>query len=150
FKHLRLLSVEVGREAEAVFRTSGTTQGDERRGEHPVASLALYRAALLPPFGKHVLAGAQALTLLSLIPSPQLAPHSSLSTMIGAVEEEVGLFPPWFALADGSLRLAALLEAARSAEVEKRPVLITTTAFALVHWLDALARDGVTLRLPEG
>lgn len=169
FKHVPLLSVEEGRVPEALFRTSGTTRGAERRGEHPVASLALYRASLLPPFRAHVLAGAADLSLISLVPSPEHAPHSSLSRMIGAVAEAMSAAapgldeadgtpgpgalldaPPWFAEGDGSLRLGALLDAASAAASEARPVLITATAFALVHWLDALAQRGFVLRLPEG
>jgi hypothetical protein len=154
FKHLRLLSVEEGRDAEALFRTSGTTKGAERRGEHPVASLALYRASLLPTFRAHVVAGADGLDLLSLVPTPADAPHSSLSRMLGAVAEELAgkgiARSAWLAAADGSLDLPGLLAAARVAEAERRPVLITATAFALVHWLDALAREGVRLRRPDG
>lgn len=150
FKHLNLLSVEPGRAAEAVFHTSGTTRGAERRGQHPVARLALYRAAALPPFREHVLAGATGLGLLSLVPSPAAAPHSSLSRMIGMAAAELGARDPWLARADGSVRVAEALAAARAAVAADRPVLVTATAFALVQWLDALSADGVALRLPAG
>jgi hypothetical protein len=150
FKRLRLLSVEAGREPEVVFRTSGTSAGAERRGEHAVASLALYRAALLPALRAHVLAGARP-RLLSLVPSVADAPHSSLSRMIGALADELDPGSTgWFARADGSLVAGALRSAARSAMDERAPVLVATTAFALVHWLDELARAGVRLALPEG
>jgi hypothetical protein len=150
FKRLRLLSVEAGRAPEAVFRTSGTSRGTERRGEHAVASLALYRAALLPPLRAHVLAGARP-RLLSLVPSVGDAPESSLSRMVAALADELDAGATgWFARADGSQLHGALLSAARSAVDERAPVLVATTAFALVHWLDELARSGVRLELPEG
>jgi hypothetical protein len=150
FKRLRLLSVEEGRGPEVVFRTSGTSAGTERRGEHAVASLALYRAALLPPLRAHVLTGTRP-RLLSLIPSAADAPQSSLSQMVGALADELGAEPTgWFARSDGSLAQDALVAAARAAMDERVPVLVATTAFALVHWLDGLARSGVRLRLPEG
>lgn len=150
FKHLNLLSVEPGRAAEAVFHTSGTTRGSAGRGRHPVARLALYRAAALPPLREHVLTGAAELGLLSLVPSPAQAPHSSLSRMIGMTAEAVGAPDPWFASADGSVRVAEATAAARAAVAEDRPVLVAATAFALVQWLDALTADGVALRLPAG
>jgi hypothetical protein len=150
FKRLPLLSVEEGRAPEAVFRTSGTSRGTERRGEHAVASLALYRAALLPSLRAHVLAGTRP-RLLSLVPSVADAPESSLSYMVAALADELDAGATgWFARADGSLVHDALLSAARSAVDERAPVLLATTAFALVHWLDELARSGVRLELPEG
>jgi hypothetical protein len=150
FKRLRLLSVEEGRPPEAVFRTSGTSRGAERRGEHWVASLALYRAALLPPLRAHVLAGARP-RLLALVPSPADAPHSSLSWMIGALAEDLGgQDATWFARADAALDHDGLLAATRAAAHDRAPVLVAATAFALVHWLDELARSAVRLRLPEG
>ena len=150
FKHVRLLAVEDGRAPEAVFRTSGTSRGSERRGEHAVASLALYRAALLPPFRAHVLAGARP-RLISLLPSPETAPHSSLSRMLATVAAELGDGPSrWYARADGALDLDGLRAAARAVVGAEAPVLIAATAFALVHWLDALAVDGARLRLAEG
>jgi hypothetical protein len=54
FKAARLV---VGNEERAarVFRTSGTTSGPEKRGEHWVRDLSLYRASLLPNFKAYLL-----------------------------------------------------------------------------------------------
>jgi hypothetical protein len=88
---------------------------------------------------------------MSLIPPPADAPQSSLSHMIGALADELGAdATAWFARADGSLAHEALLSAARAAVDRRAPVLVAATAFALVHWLDGLARSGVRLRLPDG
>src|SRR5690606_19779433 len=144
FKHLSLLSVEEGRAPEARFLTSGTTRGAERRGEHPVASLALYRAALLPAFRAHLLPDGARLPVLALLPSPEEAPHSSLSHMLGTVMDELAADGSgWLADADGGLRPGPLLAALRGAEAEGRAVLLAATAFGLVHALDLLAKDGV-------
>jgi hypothetical protein len=154
FKHLRLLSVEPGRAPEASFRTSGTTRGAERRGEHAVASLALYRAALLPTFRAYVVPdvrpGAR-LPVLALVPSAIDAPHSSLSYMITTAIDELGdARSRWLAAADGDLDGRSLLGALGAAENAGRPVLIVATAFALVHALDLLGTAGARFRLPEG
>ena len=150
FKRLRLLSTEEGREPEAVFHTSGTSR-TERRGEHLVASLGLYRSALLPAFRVHLLPDGARLPVLALLPSPGDAPRSSLSYMIGAVGEEFGAEEGgWFAAPDGALEEDALMSAVEVAADTGGPVLIAATAFALAHWLDGLARDEVRFRLPEG
>src|SRR5690606_18151622 len=151
FKHVRLLSLGPEGREEALFRTSGTTRGRERRGEHPIASLALYRAALLPPFRAHLLPDGVRPRLLSLAPPPALAPHSSLGHMLGAVVDAVAAEgSAWIAGEDGAPDAVRAREALRAAAAEDAPVLIATTAFALVHLLDALAREGVNLRLPGG
>ena len=150
FKRLRLLSAEEGREPDAVFHTSGTSR-TERRGEHLVASLRLYRSALLPTFRVQLLPDGARLPVLALVPSPQDAPRSSLSYMIGAASETFGAEGGgWFAAADGELQKDGLLRAVEAAIDAGGPVLIAATAFAMAHWLDGLARDGLRFVLPEG
>ena len=150
FKRLRLLSVEEGREPEAIFETSGTT-GAERRGQHAVASLALYRSASLPAFRAHLLPDEVRLPVIALLPPAGEAPRSSLSRMVAMVDEEFGREGGgFFGAPDGAIQEEALLQSVRAAAAAKQPVLIATTAFALVHWLDALVRDGIRLTLPDG
>ena len=150
FKRLRLLSAEEGHEPDAVFHTSGTSR-TERRGEHFVASLRLYRSALLPAFRVHLLPDGARLPVLALVPPPQDAPRSSLSYMIGAASEAFGAAGSgWFAAADGALQKEALLRAVEGAVDSGGPVLIVATAFAMAHWLEGLARDGLRFALPEG
>ena len=151
FKHLDLVSGDPGR-VERVFRTSGTTRGGERRGAHPVPRLSLYRASALPNFSAHLLPDGARLPLVSLVPRPADAPDSSLSAMMGFVDE--ALCDPrgggWFVEPDGRIREADLAAALRAAEADGRPVLVAGTAFGLVHWLDAMARGGWRFRLPDG
>ena len=77
FRALRLLAD--GGSAERVFRTSGTTRGPERRGEHHVADLELYRASLRPTFRAFLLPDDPALRFLSLVP-----PHAKRVGLVGA------------------------------------------------------------------
>ena len=77
------------RPTEAVFRTSGTTRGGARRGEHHVPDLSLYHESLVPSFRANLLPDGADLQLLSLIPSPEEATDSSLSHMIGVVAESL-------------------------------------------------------------
>ena len=130
---------------ERVFRTSGTTGGGGRRGEHHVLSLDLYRVAARPNYRRHLLRSAESLRVLSLIPEEHEAPDSSLSTMAGfiAAEPEVSGVAWGFHPHDG-VNVAAVRDAAAPGE----PVLVLTTAFALVHLLDALG--GERIPLPDG
>lgn len=150
FKALPLVSGDPG-DVEAVFRTSGTTRGAGRRGEHHVLDLSLYRASLLPNFRAHLLPDDARLPLYSLIPAPEGAPDSSLSHMMGVVAEELAApGSRWFVDPEGGIDEEALAEALAGVEREGDPVLLAGTAFAFVHWLDAMERRGWSFRLPEG
>lgn len=133
------------------FRTSGTTGGRESRGEHRVSDPGLYRASLVPPFRDHLLPDGARLPLLSLIPAPGELPDSSLSFMLGVVEKV--LCAPgggWFVDAAGRVDEEGMAGALRGAESSGTPVLLAGTAFAWVHWLDAMERRGLAVVLPEG
>jgi len=73
-----------------VFRTSGTTGGRARRGEHHLPELALYEAAWGPSFGEHLLPDRQRIRILSLVPSWSAFPESSLSFMVSRILERHG------------------------------------------------------------
>ena len=132
--------------AEAVFRTSGTSMGTGRRGEHHVASLDLYRAAARGHYRAALFEGIESALLVSLVPAPHEAPDSSLGAMAGFVagEPEVSRTVWAFDAARG-VRMGAFRDAVADAT---QPVVLLATAFALVHLLDALGAPG--LGLPEG
>ncbi len=149
FKHLDLVSGDPAR-VDAIFRTSGTTRGSERRGRHFVPRLSLYRASLLPSFRAFVLPDGVRLPLLSLVPDPAGVPDSSLSTMIGAVAEDLCEEVRWLVDPSGVLDLEGFLDAASALATEGRAALVVGTAFALVHLLDAMRARGARVSLPEG
>jgi len=138
-------------EAAAVFRTSGTTAGPERRGTHYLPDLALYDAALRAGFRAHLLPEGARMRMISLVPHPDEAPDSSLSHMAGAVVADFGTEKSgWFVSPEDGIDYARLAVALRHAEADDEPVCILGTAFALVHWLDALHNAGTRVRLPAG
>lgn len=136
--------------ASAVFRTSGTTQGPGQRGTHLIPDLALYDAALRAGFAAHLLPDGARLRTVSLVPRPAEAPDSSLSHMAGAVAADFGTAAGWFVSPGGGIDRAGLHAALRQAEAAGEPVCILGTAFALVHWLDALREDGTRFHLSAG
>ncbi len=136
--------------AQAVFRTSGTTRGRERRGTHHVLDLALYHASLQATFQALVLPDGARVRMLSLVPPPEELPDSSLSHMAGVLLERLGAAGSgWFAGAAG-LDLPGLARALRRAQDDGVAVCLLGTSFAFVHWLDALAERGERFRLPSG
>ncbi|HEX2202565.1 MAG TPA: hypothetical protein VHG91_04690 [Longimicrobium sp.] len=138
-------------EAVAVFRTSGTTAGRERRGAHHFRDLALYDAALRAGFAAHLLPDGARPRLVSLVPRPADLPDSSLSHMVGEVARDLGEGRSgWFVSTDGGIDPAGLERALREAEEAGEPVCVAGTAFAFVHWLDALTAAGTRFRLPPG
>lgn len=138
-------------DAAAVFRTSGTTQGSERRGTHYVPDLSLYDAALRSGFAAHLLPDGARPRVVSLVPPPGAVPDSSLSHMAGAVMADFGSEGGgWFVSPDGGIDHGGLEDALRRAESDDAPVCILGTAFAFVHWLDAMESGGTSYRLPRG
>ncbi|MBW3655706.1 MAG: long-chain fatty acid--CoA ligase, partial [Gemmatimonadetes bacterium] len=78
-------------------------------------------------------------------------PDSSLSHMAGAVMADFGGGGGgWFVSRDGGIDHQGLGDALRAAERAGEPVCIVGTAFAFVHWLDALREAGTRHRLPPG
>jgi hypothetical protein len=134
-----------------VFRSSGTT-GEERSVHHqPFPDL--YRAVIdasFPRFCLPFLGAGGRLPILSLIPSREQLPDSSLSFMVDHILARWGSPESVTAFGSRGVEAAAARSWAGARQREGKPVLILATAFALVQWLDALERLGLKFRLPAG
>ena len=150
FKVVPLISGDPAR-VQRVFRTSGTTHGPQGRGEHHVLDLGLYKASLIPNLEAHLYPDGARLRLLALVPSPEKAPDSSLSFMLGEALEVLSAGDGGFFMRpEEGLDVEGLRRALTEATAEEQPVLLAGTAFAFVHWLDALADAEHPLELPPG
>jgi hypothetical protein len=147
FKHLDLAVAD----AEAVFLTSGTTRGVEARGRHLVPRASLYRASLLPMFERYVLGDlpGRRIPFLSLIPSPDRLPTSSLSFMVGAASDALASDVHWIVEPDGGLDEDRLCAAMRQAVRNEEPILLLGTALAFLHMIERLEGDP-SGALPQG
>ncbi len=152
FKAARLVSGEPAPEAPVrVFRTSGTTLGRERRGEHHVIDPSLYDESLAGAFAAYTLPDGARLRLLSLMPHAVEMSDSSLAYMITRLVERFGIEGSGFhASASTGIDVASLEEALRRAEEERQPVALLGTSLTFVHWLDTFSSDGRRFRLPAG
>jgi hypothetical protein len=150
FKEVKLVSGDAAR-AEAVFRTSGTTLGEERRGEHYLLDLSLYHDSLLPNFAAHLLPDDAELPMLSLLPPAAEMADSSLAHMIAVVIDRLGApgSGSYATVADG-IDEAALGAVLRRYEEAGTPVCLLGTSFAFVHWTDALCERDESFELAPG
>ena len=149
FKFMRM---SVASEAQTVrtFRTSGTTQGD--RGEHHFATLEVYAASLQKPFERYVLPDRDTMRMLILAPPAGDLEESSLSFMLSELCQKLGAPGSTHVIgrARGELCYDMELLHAQLDEVERdgEPVMILSTAFALMQLFDA--DPARSWRLPEG
>lgn len=133
--------------AQAIFRTSGTTQGSEKRGAHYVLDLELYRASLLRTFARYVLPDTSRMPMVSLVPQWQPGGASSLSFMVTAVMEELGAENSIYGINAAGLDSKLLIE--RLSEFSE-PVCVLGTSLAFVHWFDELRKSDQSWQLPAG
>jgi hypothetical protein len=139
-------------EVERVFRTSGTTQGGGKRGEHHLLSLSLYGKSLLPNFRAHLLPDEPGpIRILCLLPDPRDVPDSSLASMMAEVISGAGDPGSGFFLrADGGLAAEAFHGALRRSEDEGATTLVAGTAFSLARWGELAEARAWKVRLPPG
>ncbi len=167
FKDARLICDEDGRTPEPArtFRTSGTTTGGRRQGEHALSAdaLALYHASLLPTFRAFVLpelAPGRTTDLVPLVlgPSADDAPHSSLWHMVEVLGAELFAEEPRHYLAPGppagpdaaALDAEGLARACEAATEAGRGVCLFGADLALDRFLGVVERSGWSVRLPAG
>jgi len=137
--------------AAAVFRTSGTTGGPERRGTHYIGDTSLYHESLLPNFAAMLLPDGAAPVMISLVPRPAEVPDSSLSHMVETVIARFGApASTWVASVVSGIDDARLNRALHEACERDEAVCLLGTSFAFIHWLDVLRATGRRYALPPG
>ena len=134
--------------AEAVFRTSGTTRGTEKRGAHYVLDLELYRASLLPPFREYVLADHGPMPMLALVSAAHESRDSSLSYMVSTVVEALGSDDSIFAIAPDGIRLEKIVDWMDHMIARREPVCILGTSLAFMHLFERLQSGQKAFALP--
>jgi len=144
FKSVRLCAAE----SQVTFRSSGTQ--DTRRSEHHHPFLDLYRRTIESSFPQFCLPADGRCSLLSLIPSAEQVPDSSLSFMVNHILERYGDDSSANLVGERGIEAARLRSWLGSQQRKQRPVLILATALSLHQALEVLARLGVRFRLPAG
>ena len=126
--------------AERVYRSSGTTAGLERRAEHHVPDVGVYRAAALTGFARAVLPAGVRRRFLVAAPERMSHPASSLGEMVTWLratydDDTVPSF-----LGDGGVDVARLAAALDDVVAGGAPIVllaVTSALLRLVDWADA-------------
>ncbi|MEO8502614.1 MAG: hypothetical protein ABI609_01845 [Acidobacteriota bacterium] len=136
------------RPAVETFRSSGT--GGERSVHHH-GFPELYRAVIEASFPQACLGSLGARpSILSLVPSRDVLPDSSLSFMVDCVLANYGSPTSVTALGARGVELGKARSWLNAAQRGGQPVLLIATAFALLELLDTLTRIDLHFRLPPG
>jgi len=146
FKTLTL-AAEAPRE---VFRSSGTTATEGERSVHHHPYPDLYRQVIDASFPRFCLPLGAPVPMLSLVPTREQLPDSSLSFMIDHVLARYGAPQSATAFGARGVEVPKARSWAGGRQREGRPVLVLATALALAQWLDALERQDLRFRLPAG
>ena len=149
FKEAALVTGSHG-DAQAVFKTSGTTQGQEKRGAHYVLDLELYEHSLLPAFQKFVLGDDPQLPIASLVPAWRPDSESSLSYMVTCVQDRLGTPANFLGVHSSGIVFEELNGWLLRHIDAGQPVCIVGTSLAFVHWFDQLQESGTVFVLPPG
>jgi hypothetical protein len=144
FKSLELAAAE----PRETFRSSGTTGTGRSVHRHPFPDL--YRLVIESTFPSALLEGGPAPVMLSLIPTREQAPDSSLSFMVDHVLDTWGAPDSVVAFGPQSVEARPTRSFLAARQRDRRPTLVLTTAFALVQLLESLTRLDLRFRLPPG
>lgn len=150
------LACEPISQAQAVFLSSGTTQGEQKRSRHFVFNLRLYETSVLHWFEPHMLPECEKMPIAISFPPPDELPNSSLGHMLatiinkwGAGENEASLSSDWF-IRNGKLLADELASWLKSAEANGKPVMLLGTSFSFLHFLDWCIANNLSFQLPQG
>ncbi len=144
FKSLELTAAE----PEETFRSSGTTGASRSVHHHPFPDL--YRLVIESTFPSSLLKGGSGFVMLSLIPTREQAPDSSLSFMVDHVLRTWGTPDSVVAFGPQGIEARPTRSFLAARQRDRRPTLVLTTAFALLQLLESLTRLDLRFRLPPG
>lgn len=115
---------------QTTFLTSGTTA--ELKGQHHFPSLQLYDESILHAWRELNLP--RPAHALFLIPSPQQAPDSSLSHMMGVISEALSETTTWANNQHGDFDMDIIKQAASS----NKPIALFGTALSFLHFFESM------------
>lgn len=143
------LSVLTCAPAVRVYRSSGTTAGPERRAQHHVPDLDVYRAAALTGFARVVLPAAERRTFVVAAPEHATHPASSLGDMVTWLRETHDADRLPSSLGEGGVDVVALADQLARLDPTAPIVLVAVTSalLRLVDWADGRGRRW---QLPSG
>lgn len=135
-------------DAEQVFLTSGTTQGEERRGRHLMPDVALYRESAVAHFRRMVLPDGARPRIVGLLAGPAETPQSSLMQMVEWLRIELGDDAPEYLVDAAGFNAAAATSRLRILAAEARPLCLIGVRTVFTALLDHLRAAGEEIEFP--
>jgi hypothetical protein len=133
-----------------VFMTSGTTAGRDERGRHRVPRLEIYRASALGHLRNMLFCDGARMRMLSLHPTADRMPESSLGQMITWMIEEFGIGDALCVADRKGVEIAPALEFLRSAERRGEAACLIGTTAAFGALFDELRVQRLRISLARG
>ena len=147
FKELTLSCVAPAN-AERIFMTSGTTQGDVK-GKHYHPLLTVYDESMRRNFAQRFMAGQPAIRMGILFPTEELLQNSSLAHYLALAVKEFGTPQSHYLLTQEGLDFERLIAELERAEQTTEPYALLGASYSFVHILDELHRRGRSFSLPK-
>ena len=147
FKELTLSCVAPA-DAERIFMTSGTTQGDVK-GKHYHPLLTIYDESMRRNFAQRFMAGQPAIRMGILFPTEELLQNSSLAHYLALAVKEFGTPQSHYLLTQEGLDFERLIAELERAEQTTEPYALLGASYSFVHILDELHRRGRSFSLPK-
>lgn len=133
-----------------VFMTSGTTVGHDERGRHRVPRLEIYRASALNHLGRMLFPDGARTWMLSLHPTAERMPESSLGQMISWMIEEFGAGEVLCVAQRQAVEIESALRFLRTAERYGEPICLIGTTAALGMLFETLQARRTRFLLARG
>ena len=132
------------------FWTSGTTKGIAERGRHLVPHPEIYRSSAIAHLRRMLFPDGLRLPMLTLHPTADRMPESSLSTMLTWCVGEFGVGATLCAASRISVDISAAIEFLDAASARREPVCILGTTAASTALFTALNERGRKIKLEPG
>ncbi|MCM3791524.1 long-chain fatty acid--CoA ligase [Domibacillus indicus] len=147
FKNITLSCIDPEK-AEAVFMTSGTTQGVKGKHFHP--DLRIYDQSMTLNFKNRFMQGVDRIRMGILFPTEEEMPNSSLAHYLALAVQEFGTAESHYLLTQQGIDIDRLLNELQRAQETGEPYALLGASYSFVHLLEELTRRGKTFALPPG
>ena len=135
--------------AEKTFLTSGTTEGEEARGQHHVPRLELYHRSALSHFRRMVLPDKVHPFLVGFLGSPDQLPNSSLTQMVEWIRQDICDGEGEYLLGQDSFEPQHAITRLEEIAEAGRPLCIIGVRVALTALLEYCASKDRGIELPS-
>lgn len=149
FKHARLAGAEEGPDART-FMTSGTTIGRGQRGSHVVTHPEIYRASAISHLQCMLFPDGSRMRMLTMHPTADRMPESSLSQMISWCVEEFGAERVLCAADRKGIEPNGACEFLAEAQLDQAAVCILGTTASLGALFAHMDQRGIRFKLALG